>query len=98
MSKKFISRKLDKRNVGHIHWKYYVISMNTNYLQNFFELREWCWGIWGASKELPYWLNDVRKANTLCQNEHWCWLSNETDCRIYLRSDIELSSFILTWS
>ena len=43
MNKKFLIKKLDKRNVGHIHWKYYVTSMNTNYLQNFFELREWCW-------------------------------------------------------
>jgi hypothetical protein len=99
MKTKFLIKKLDKRNVGHIHWKYHVISsMSTNYLQNFFELREWCWDTWGPSKELPYWLNDVKKSKTLCQNEHWCWVSNESDVRIYLRNDPEYTLFTLKWS
>ena len=68
--------------------------------QQFFKWREWCWKTWGSSKELDDWLEDLRnpRDQIIGHNEHWCWQHNQYNTRIYLRSDKELSIFLLQWS
>lgn len=109
MTKK-IFKKLDKRNTGHGYWKYYVnrsfyYSGNIVSLyqanQLFYSWREWCWSTWGPSKELDAWLEDYRhfpSDNTVSHNEQWCFQHNQFATRIYLRTDKELSMFLLRWS
>lgn len=104
-----IFKKLDRRNTGFSDWKYYVNrpsrSNHIVYLslyecqQIFFSWREWCWQTWGPSKELEDWLEDTRHTNhAVSHNEHWCFQNRDYATRIYLRSDKELSMFLLRWS
>lgn len=106
-----IFKKLDKRNNGFGHWKYYVDRPKSNYGQFltlftsrniFFQWREWCWTQWGPSKELDDWLEDLRHPQLADQyashNKHWCFVHNQYSTRIYLRDDKELSTFLLKWA
>lgn len=95
-------KKLDKRNKGHEHFKYFV---RTSILKgpNYHEIREWCWQTWGSSKELIDWVNDdalskgVDPKPLFCQNQHWTWQNDEYYRRIYLKGDAELMMFKLKW-
>lgn len=109
---KVIYKKLDKRNSGYPIWKYYINrprSLFSNRVslfesnQRFYIWRAWCWETWGPSKELAAWIVDSQHTGIEmpeCQNEHWTWISDQYQYinRIYLRSDEELSMFILRWS
>lgn len=108
MTKNRLFKKLDKRNTGFGHWMYYINRPKRYYnsaftlhqsQQVFFGWREWCWKTWGASKELVDWLEDKRQTTELVShNEHWCFQNDQYATRIYLRSDKELSLFLLRWS
>lgn len=101
--------KLDRRNTGYGNWTYYlnkprmgnsiIFGLQESY-QKFYEWRNWCWQTWGPSKELQHWLEDLRNPNQLAvsHNEQWCWQNDEYATRIYLRTDKELSIFLLKWS
>lgn len=105
---KGVIKKLDSRNTGYGIWKYYVnqrksdlkLKKTLNELrQEYYLWREWCWEVWGPSKELIYWLNDNQyNINLSSQNQHWCWLNNDIATRIYLKGDEELTMFILRWN
>ena len=106
---KKIFHKLDRRNTGYGIWTYYinkprtgssiVFGLHESY-QKFHEWRNWCWQTWGPSKELPSWLEDLRNPNTIAvsHNENWCWQNDQFATRIYLRTDKDLSLFLLKWS
>lgn len=109
MIQKKIFKRLDKRNTGYGHWEYYINRPSRSYRtafmslyesqQVFFSWREWCWQTWGAGKELDDWLEDLRHTgDPSSHNEHWCFQNNEYGSRIYLRTDKELSMFLLRWS
>jgi hypothetical protein len=91
-------KKLDKRNTGYGKFKYAVNSTSL-YAKEFYEIRAWMWDTWGASKELKDWMLDYRivLADVGCQNEHWCWQSDEYNRRLFLRTDKELILFRLRW-
>src|ERR1035437_5855301 len=95
--------KLGLTNCGNEDWQYcieyydppsFIESENT---QTFFDIRKWCWETWGASKELPEWLNDDSPEAT-CRNEYWCWKLSDLNRRIYLRTDKELFMLKLRWA
>lgn len=102
-----IFKKLDRRSTGHKEWQYYVNRPNRVSLydatQQFYVWREWCWSTWGSSKELHNWVYDrefVRSYSagiSTSDNDHWCWLHDQYSSRIYLRTDKELSQFLLKW-
>lgn len=108
MTKNKLFKKLDKRNTGHNHWGYYINRPKRHYnstftlhqsQQVFFNWREWCWSTWGPSKELVDWLEDRRQTTEpVSHNEHWCFQNDQYATRIYLRTDKELSLFLLRWS
>lgn len=113
MTKSKIFKELDKRNTGYSYWKYYINrtfyrSRSSNIItlydstQLFYSWREWCWNTWGSSKELDSWLEDFRHMQSsnsaISHNEHWCFQHNQYATRIYLRTDKELSMFLLRWS
>ena len=91
-------KKLDKRNTGYGKFKYAVHSTSL-YAKEFYEIRAWMWDTWGASKELKDWMLDFRITvdQVGCQNEHWCWQSDEYNRRLFLRTDKELVLFRLRW-
>ena len=98
-SKKFF--KLDGRHTGFRHFAYYIplkytIDIND---QIFYLYRNWCWETWGPSKELVYWLEDIRHPMILpvSHNAHWAWQNDEYATRLYLRTEKELSIFLLKW-
>lgn len=107
---KKIFHKLDRRNTGYGDWAYYInrqpnINIGLfNATQKFYEWRNWCWQTWGPSKELVSWFEDLRNQIqnpnliAISHNEHWCWQHDQYATRIYLRTDKELSMFLLKWS
>jgi len=101
----FKTNKLDRRHNGGLFWKYYITLPNRSFprnerepMNNFFQMREWAWQTWGPSKELLEWMADRTNESALCQNEHWAWQSDKYHTRLYLRTDKELSFFMLRWS
>lgn len=94
--------KLDKRNKGCGHFKYYLVPRHLK-RPDFHEVREWAWQTWGASKELEEWLYDYSRMNgykpheVFCHNERWCWDNVNYNRRLYLKSDEELMMFKLRW-
>ena len=106
MSTKLI-KKLDRRHTGYGIWKYYInkrigIGTRDNSNQEFYRWRDWCWQNWGGSKELLEWISDYNKLTVIekvsCQNPNWCWFNDRFNSRIYLRTDEELTMFILKWN
>ena len=97
---KYDVKKLDMRFTGYPHWKYYVSASRSNTPDDrvdlFVQWREWCWNMWGASKELDFFYYVL--GGGPCNNSHWCWNSNDDNRRIYLASDVELLEFTLRWS
>jgi hypothetical protein len=91
-------KKLDKRHTGDSNFKYYIESTIAD-SKEYYDVRAWCWETWGPSKELHFWLNDSRRqgAQLSCQNEHWCWLTDSFNPRLYFRTDKELVLFKLRW-
>lgn len=111
MSRGKIFKRLDRRNKGYGIWSYYVNRPFSGHRNNrslidckqqYYQWREWCWKTWGASKEIENWLEEHVSPIALtvsleCQNPHWCWQNDLYGHRIYLRSDHELSQFLLRW-
>lgn len=106
--------KINKRHNGYGHFMYYLnrpktYSISSNKLlslyettQYFFKWREYCWNIYGPSKEINNWLADIESNGTIDKlathhNEFWSWQNNEYGTKIYLKSDKELSAFLLVW-
>lgn len=104
--------KVDKRYRGAELFKYIVepkyITNVTNsyrtYRNTFYEIRNWCWEIWGPSKELDLYLEDNVTSThgndlVLNQNQHWSWeRTMKYKLRLYLKDDKELVLFKLRWS
>ena len=92
---------LDGRHKGSTCWKYFVdCPTGLASRQRFFEWRNWCHSTWGDSKELDEILNDktsITKYDPISNNKHWCW-HTVSKYRLYLKSDEELSYFLLRWS
>lgn len=101
-------KKVDKRNTAYSYFEFYDESFhehwftsNHRYFQKFFMIRDWCWKTWGSSKEIHNWIDDnVTNYNRYLhsQNEHWSWGNENYKPRIYLRTEKELSLYLLTWS
>lgn len=105
--------KLRKNNNGYGHFMYYInrprlSSESKKYhtlyssTQQFFRWRDYCWTNYGPSKEINNWLLDIKFDGTLDpiavhHNEYWSWQNNEYGTRIYLKSDAELTPFLLVW-
>jgi hypothetical protein len=101
---------MDARFKGFPIWKYYVarplrgsntVGITTRYesYQLFHAWREWSWSTWGPSKEIGDWLEDIKHPHlATSHNASWCWLNDGNDSRIYLRTDAELTLFLLRWS
>jgi hypothetical protein len=81
--------KLDNRYSGCRHWKYLVNCENTIKLVT---VRNWCWKVWGASCEREFWQISPNA------NQHWAWSCNDDYRRIYLKTDTELSVYLLQFS
>ena len=81
--------KLDNRYSGCRHWKYLVSLRDINDL---ITVRNWCWEVWGASCERELWQIAPDA------NQHWAWSCNEYYRRIYLKTDTELSAYLLQFS
>ena len=100
--------KLDKRHRGHQTFKYYVTvrekvrnfytSYKTNYI-HFFGLRCLCVEIWDMSCERDLYLKAEHEKNTEILNNHWAWHMdlNNSQYRIYLKSDEEKAWLLLKW-
>jgi hypothetical protein len=104
---KIIIKKTDKRHTGHPDFKFFITPIEYSPYRNrarqtmFFEIREWAWATWGASKEVEEWAADKIWTSPpnipKCQNEHWCWVNDNKNYRIYLAGDAELVLFKLRW-
>lgn len=84
--------KLDNRYSGCRNWKYLVNCENTIKLVT---VRNWCWEVWGASCEREFWQIAPNA------NQHWAWSCNDGNDvyrRIYLKTDTELSIYLLQFS
>lgn len=90
---------LDRRHNGHGRFKYRVEiggSSRVDRVQNFNEIREWCWQIWGGSGELENtWSTSFKDQRSV----EWCWRCHpdERSYYIYLRDDGSASFFKLKW-
>lgn len=87
-----------------VDYKKKMSSRNENIIlkQEWFEVREWCWETWGASKELDSWLTDRNLAinemdKLVGHNAQWCWQNDTYSTRIYLATDKELNWYKLRW-
>lgn len=98
--------KLDKRHRGHDTFKYYVTvskkvhsyRFKTSYVP-FFGLRCMCAELWGMSCERDMYLKAQNENRTDLLNNHWAWHTdlNNSQYRIYLRSDEEKAWLLLKW-
>lgn len=104
--------KLDKRHRGHSEFKYYVTVTEKSVrpfrpdkfsYPGFFALRCLCSETWGLSCERDLWLKlRPSVANGLSDvtlNNHWTWHTdlNNSQYRIYLKSDEEKTWLLLKW-
>lgn len=95
--------KLDARFAGYQQFKYAVESVSNfktgvplGYLENIeevFEWRKWCWETFGPSLEREW----ATHGKFRDYEYKWCWFTGPRDCKIYLKSDVELSWFKLRW-
>jgi hypothetical protein len=91
---------LDRRHNGFGQFKYRVEIGGLNHvdrIQNFNEIREWCWTVWGRSCELDY-----ARARFFKDQPHaivWCWRKNSQEPHgyIYLLGPEQASFFKLKW-
>ena len=104
----FKIQKTDKRHTGHEQFQWYIkaygdwrthnqIHHQIDKLSSLFELREWAWTTWGPSCERDYWLHILRYNIEHTLNTHWCWHTDNGECRLYLRTDKEANWFKLKW-
>jgi hypothetical protein len=84
--------KLDKRYEGYDNFIYCAEFVKPE-VDQFCEVRAWCWQTWGASKEYALW-----GTGTAHNNEHWSWTQDEYRLRIYIKTDKDHQWFVLRWS
>ena len=97
---------LDKRHRGNDTFKYYVevwekvhsYRFKQRYVP-FFKLRCLCAETWGMSCEREMYLKSQHENNTEILNNHWAWHTdlNNSQYRIYLKSDEERAWLLLKW-
>jgi hypothetical protein len=88
---KYKITRLDRRMNGHQFYKYHVSPVVQDYHEcraDLIAVRNWCWTTYGPSAELG-WTTD---------RNVWCWDTEYTYKRIYLKSDAELALFTLKFS
>jgi len=104
-----IYTKMDSRYKGFPEFKYCIDGKSkfkgiggkdTSRKELFYLWRIWCWDTWGPSKELNDWLEDQRDLLHIhiASNHSWCWVNDDFATRIYLRTDSELTLFLLKWA
>ena len=100
--------KLDGRHRGNDTFKYYVTIKekvhsyrfkSTDYVYKFFMLRGMCVALWGMSCERELYLKAHHEKNNEILNNHWAWHTdlNNSQYRIYLKSDEERAWLLLKW-
>lgn len=100
-------QKIDGRHTGVGDWAYFTKlppswkSGRYSIDQIFYKHYAWCWETWGPSKIIHDWYNDidrgVLKKDAFAHNEHWAYEMRLNGNRIFLRTDVELSLFLLKW-
>lgn len=86
-------KRLTRQYNGFTHFKYLIQPTAPNVVitrQQLVEWREWCWTMWGPSRELLW-------AITGAPDAVWSWDTEHGHRRIYLKSDAELVLFQLKW-
>ncbi len=104
--------KLDKRHTGHRDFQYYVTVLESatrpyrphKYSNaGYFALRQLCTETWGLSCERDLWMKlhplSVTGLSDVALNNHWVWHTdlNNSQYRIYLKSDEERAWLLLKW-
>jgi hypothetical protein len=90
--------ELDGRHTGRNKFKYYIEPQINRYkfrdewLSDFLAWRAWCWEVWGPGCELRFATDRRNNLNPL-----WGWQTEFTNQRLYLRSDSEMTMFLLKW-
>jgi hypothetical protein len=91
--------KLDRRHSGYGVWLAFVgRPPGLAGMHAFLEWREWCWAIWGSSKEINEFTRHDLFDGKHSSNPHWCWQNDQHNTRIYLKSDLEAAAFALRWA
>ena len=90
----FRYRKLDRRN--HLYPNFlHQIKMP---VEQFLDVRDWCYTTWGPAVEYIWWNEWGTKRN----NVHWTFdtrtVGRTNNSAIYLHSDAELTLFKLKWA
>lgn len=98
--------KLDRRHRGNDTFKYYVTVKQKVHSYRFkelyapfFVLRCMCAELWGMSCEREMYLKAQHENKTEILNNHWAWHTdlNNSQYRIYLKSDEERAWLLLKW-
>ena len=92
-------KKTDRRFKGFPAFKY-CLDLKRYGDKNFFQVREWCWQTFGASKEIEALQEDWRhrEFESNSHNPEWCWHYDSWTKRIYFASDKEANWFTLKWT
>jgi hypothetical protein len=99
------AKKLDKRYNGGGTFKYmvdlhkstvpnhnhYSSQIRLHRIQEFVDIRIWCWETWGPSCEIASYI-------PLDRDYVWSWEQEHGHMRLYLKTDKELAWFQLKWS
>ena len=86
-------KRLTRQYNGYGSFKYLIQPTAFNVIttrQQLAEWREWCWTMWGPSRELLW-------AVTGIPGVQWSWDTEHGNRRIYLKDDAELVLFQLKW-
>lgn len=91
-------KKTDRRFKGFPAFKY-SLDLQHYGNKNFFEVREWCWQTFGASKEIQAFDEDnrLKQFENNSHNSKWCWHYDGWTRRIYFATDKEANWFSLKW-
>lgn len=98
--------KLDGRHRGNETFKYYVTVKEKVHSYRFkdscvpfFGLRCMCAELWGMSCEREMYLKAEHEGKPEILNNHWAWHTdlNNSQYRIYLKSDEERAWLLLKW-
>lgn len=98
--------KLDGRHRGYETFKYYVTVKEKvhsyrfkEHYAPFFKLRCLCAETWGMSCEREMYLKAQNENKIEVLNNHWAWHTdlNNSQYRIYLKSDEERAWLLLKW-
>lgn len=100
---KITVRKTDKRHTGHDIFGYVAdvqwpgIGRRSERINDFLEVRKWCWDTLGNSCERDHWLELHKKGLGNDLNQRWCWQTDFGNFKIYLRTEKEANWFKLKW-